>query len=69
MLIEPSGDGLDLRKALSVCPAVRVMRPGERLARVPNAVEGYTALIPIERCIGCGICVKGQPEHLKMLEW
>lgn len=57
-----------MSKALLSCPAWRMH--GSRLPYlVPNAVEGFTALIPIKKCIGCRICVKAQPNHLKMLEW
>ena len=58
---------LDVARALQKCPGFR-MDP-TMPTMIPNALEGHTALIPIERCIGCKICVRNQPEHLRMLEW
>jgi len=57
----------DRIQALRVCPAVRMAGPMATM--IPNALEGCTALIHTDRCIGCGICVRNDPEHLHMLEW
>ena len=57
--------------ALRHCPIVRMDRVREALGQM-TASDGtrITWVIPVDLCIGCGICVRKVGDgKLKMMEW